>query len=103
MAGINRNDGLDLSEIRHVERIGVGSLNPNQPISEEQRDAQIAFLNRCLSESPRGYVIGQEKSTAVFEVGEHQITMQIITYHVGFTRKPRWIEDEKTRQSQETT
>jgi predicted flap endonuclease-1-like 5' DNA nuclease len=100
MAGPGRDDGLDLSEIRHVERIGVGSLNPNQPVSEEQRDAQIRFLNRCLNDMPRGKIIGREMSTAVFQVGEHQITMQLITYHVGFKRTPRWIEEEKARQAQ---
>lgn len=95
MTKLGKADDLDLSEIRHVERIAVGNLNPNQPVTEKDRENQISFLNRCLNGSPRGRMIGREISTAMYQVGEHQITMQSITYHVGFPRMPQWLEQEK--------
>ena len=92
---MNGSDGIDLSEIRYVRRVAVGSLDQNKPVSEDQRDAQIAILNRCLNDLPRGRIIGREISTAVYLEAEQRITLMITTYHVGFTRKPFWIEEEE--------
>ena len=59
---------------------------------EEIREAQ-ALLNRCLSDSPKGTIIGVEKSFAMLNLGEHQVVLQWLCYHIGFARKPFWMED----------
>lgn len=82
----------DLQDITYVKRINIGVINPNNPVSEEQQEAQISLLNRCLSEFPKGRIIGKDIAIGVFQLGEHQITLQRITYHVGFKRKPDWLQ-----------
>ncbi len=52
------------------------------------------MLNRCLSDSPKGAIIGTEKNFAVLQIGEHQVVMQWLCYHVGFPRKPGWLKDD---------
>ncbi|WP_036138000.1 hypothetical protein [Luteibacter sp. 9135] len=86
---------FDLSDIRFVKRIVVGSNNPSQMSTEEQVEEARALLNRCLSESPKGSIVGLEKSFTILQIGEHQVVLQWICYHVGFTRKPVWLGDEK--------
>ncbi len=53
----------------------------------------MALLNKCLNENPKGKIIGKDISVGVFQVGDHQITLQRTTYHVGFLRKPVWLEN----------
>lgn len=79
------------TDITYVHRIVVGNDNPEQQPDEEKYKRQIALLNRCLSESPKGKIIGQEKNFFILNIGEHQIVMQYLVYHVGFRRKPAWI------------
>ena len=86
---LNSNAVNYLGDVTYVERVSVGSSNPNSPISEEAMQAQIDLLNRCLSH--RGRIIGKDMTVGVYQMGEHQITMQKITYHVGFKRKPLWL------------
>ena len=59
------------------------------------RENQMALLNKCLNEYPKGRIIGKDISVGVFQVGDHQITLQRTTYHVGFLRKPVWMEKNK--------
>ncbi|WP_369926411.1 hypothetical protein [Xanthomonas sp. NCPPB 2632] len=86
---------FDLSDVRFVKRIVVGSNNPSQMSTEDQVEEARALLNRCLSESPKGSIVGLEKSFTILQIGEHQVVLQWICYHVGFTRKPVWLGDEK--------
>lgn len=79
------------TDITYVHRIVVGNDDPEQQPDEEMYKRQIALLNRCLSESPKGKIIGQEKNFYILNIGEHQIVMQYLVYHVGFRRKPAWI------------
>lgn len=72
-------------------RINIGNLNPNNPAAETEAAKAMEFLNRCLNDQPRGRIIGQEINFGVFKIGEHQVTLQRITYHVGFPRKPYWL------------
>ncbi len=83
-------DMFSLTDIAYVHRIVVGNNNPEQQPDEEQFQAQLAELNRCLSDSPKGKIIGQEKNFFILNIGEHQVVMQYIVYHVGFKRKPLW-------------
>lgn len=84
---------FDLSDVRFVRRIVVGSNDPGQMTSDAQIEEARALLNRCLGEAPRGHILATEKSFAVLQVGEHQVVLQWICYHVGFARKPAWMPD----------
>lgn len=86
------NAGLD--DVRFVKRINIGSINPNNPVNEEQQDAQIAYLNKCLTDFPKGRIIGKDIAVGVYQMGEHQLTLQRVTYHVGFNRKPFWMDEQ---------
>lgn len=85
---------MTLEEVGYVKRVTLGSVNPNQPLSEQAAEAQACLLNRCLKEYPRGIIIGKDVTIARFQTGPHEFTMEKITYHVGFRRKPAWEEDE---------
>ncbi|UQZ91411.1 hypothetical protein C4J81_19125 (plasmid) [Deltaproteobacteria bacterium Smac51] len=82
---------FDLSSIRYVHRMVVGTSNPNNPASEEEVSVQMELLNRCLNEVPRGSILGLEKNFSLFNLGEHQVVLQWMVYHIGFTRKPGWL------------
>jgi hypothetical protein len=84
---------LDLSEVRYVKRIVVGSDDPAHIKSPEQILEAQALLNRCLSDAPKGTIIGVEKSFVVLHVGEHQVVLQWLCYHLGFARKPMWLDE----------
>jgi len=86
--------GINQSDIVFVKRVSIGSINPNYPLTEEQLDAQMAMLNKCLQEYPKGKIIGKEVSVGIYQVGEHQLSMEKTTYHVGFNRIPKWIKEE---------
>jgi len=84
---------FDLTEVKYVKRIVVGSNDPTQMSTEAQVEQARALLNRCLTESPKGKIIGLEKSFTILQIGEHQVVLQWLSYHVGFARKPAWIAD----------
>ncbi len=83
---------FDLTDIRFVKRISVGTSNPARVLTEEEIQSAVNLLNRCLSGTPRGTIIGIEKSFRVLNIGEHQAVLQWIVYHVGFPRKPAWLD-----------
>lgn len=82
---------FDLTDVKFVKRVVVGSDNPNQMQTEAQVEEARALLNRCLTDSPRGTIIGVEKSFTILQVGEHQVVLQWLCYHVGFPRRPAWL------------
>ncbi len=84
---------VDLSDIRFVKRISVGTNNPGHVLAEEEIQQAVNLLNRCLSGPPSGTIIGIEKSFKVLTIGEHQALLQWIVYHVGFPRKPLWLDE----------
>lgn len=90
---------VNLSDLTFVKRIIVGSNNPADLKTEEHVEQAMAQLNRCLTSHPKGKIIGIEKSFALLQIGEHQVVLQWSTYHVGFPRKPSWLEDEEQRSS----
>ncbi len=91
---LNYQDSFhDLGDVTYVKRVSVGNINPNHPVTEEAMEAQMAELNQCLNSHPKGRIIGKDVSVGVYQMGEHQIIMQKITYHVGFRRKPHWLKD----------
>lgn len=84
---------LDLTEVRFVKRIVVGTDDPNKIKSPAEIEEKQALLNRCLTERPQGKIIGVEKSFIVLSIGEHQVVLQWLCYHVGFERKPNWLPE----------
>lgn len=84
---------IDISDVGFVKRIVVGSNNPADLQSEERVAEAMALLNRCLNESPKGKIVGIEKSFSILQVGEHNVVLQWLTYHVGFVRRPYWLEE----------
>lgn len=86
---INR---FQLSDMRFIKRIVVGNNNPQRMKTEEEVEADMALVNRCLSSTPRGYLLSMEKSFGLYNVGEHQIVLQYAIYHIGFERKPVYLD-----------
>lgn len=84
---------FDLSEVRYVKRIVVGSDDPGHVKTPDEILAAQELLNRCLNDAPKGVIIGVEKSFVVLHVGEHQVVLQWLCYHLGFARKPMWLDD----------
>ena len=75
----------------HEVRLRVGRVH--RQVVEGAEEAR-ALLNRCLTDSPRGSIIATEKSFTILQIGEHQVVLQWICYHVGFPRKPSWLVGE---------
>lgn len=90
---MNREEKATLTDIRYVKLVSIGSANPNNPLSEKGKEEQAALLNRCLNDYPKGMIIGKDITIGRYLVGEHELTMEKITYHIGFTRKPAWEEE----------
>ena len=88
---------IDISDVVHVKRIVVGSNNPTDLQAEEKIAQAMALVNKCLTEPPKGRILGIEKSFSILQVGEHNVVLQWLTYHVGFTRRPYWLEDQAQR------
>jgi len=83
---------FDLADVRFIKRIVVGSDDAEKMKTEEEVQKAVELLNRCLTETPKGTIIGTEKNFALLNIGEHQVVLQYVVYHVGFSRKPYWIE-----------
>ena len=86
-------NAFSLTDIRYVHRVVVGNDNPETQPDEEKYKRQLKYLNKCLNDYPKGKIIGQEKNFFLLNIGEHQVVMQYIVYHVGFERKPQWIKE----------
>jgi hypothetical protein len=84
---------FQVSNIHFIKRIVVGNDNPQNMRTEAEVEESMALVNKCLSASPRGYVLNIEKSFGLYNIGEHQIVLQYAVYHVGFERKPLWLDD----------
>lgn len=84
---------FDLTDVAFVKRITVGSRDPESLRSEDEINAAIGMLNRCLTDIPKGKILGIEKSFSLLNIGEHQVVLQAMTYHVGFPRKPAWLDE----------
>lgn len=90
------SEPFDLADITYIKRIVVGNTNPENLQDDSAIEKQMAYLNRCLSDYPKGKIVGQEKGFNILRIGEHQVVMQYIVYHVGFKRKPAWIDNPET-------
>lgn len=89
---MDKQEKKTLADIHYVKLVSVGSVNPNNPLSEQSREQQLALLNRCLNDYPKGMILAKDVTIGRYMVGEHELTMEKVTYHVGFVRKPAWEE-----------
>lgn len=89
----DRDEKMTLVDVRYIKLVPVGSVNPNNPLSEQSREEQAKLLNRCLNDYPKGILIGKDTTIGRYLLGEHELTMEKTTYHVGFPRKPAWEEE----------
>ena len=88
-----RNEKPTFADVGYVKLVTVGSVNPNNPLSEQSRQEQEKFLNRCLNDHPKGIILSKDTTIGRYMLGEHELTMENVTYHVGFPRKPAWLEE----------
>lgn len=84
---------FDLSDVSFVKRIVIGSTDPANLLSQAAIEEQTQLLNRCLNNTPKGRIIGLEKTLASVEVAGRQEALQALVYHVGFARKPHWLTE----------
>ncbi|MBO8415065.1 MAG: hypothetical protein IAB19_01625 [Proteobacteria bacterium] len=84
---------VDLTEIAYVKRFVVGSSNPEKLHDEAEIERQMQALNEALTSYPKGKIIACERSFALLSINEHQIVLQWVVYHVGFTRKPAEVRE----------
>ena len=83
---------FNLSSIQFIKRVTVGHKAPDTNYDENEIIKAQEYINRCLSESTKGYIIGIEKNFNIINLGEHQVVMQWLVYHIGFEKKPFWME-----------
>lgn len=92
---MDKREKAALTDIRYVKLVPVGSVNPNNPLSDQSKEEQAALLNRCLNDYPKGVIIGKDITVGRYMLGEHELTMEKVTYHIGFERKPPWLEERR--------
>lgn len=78
----------DLSDVRYIKRIVVGSDNPSRLLTRADIDQAMQEVNACLCGTPRGRLLCVERSFALVQIGEHQVVLQWMAYHIGFARRP---------------
>lgn len=86
-------NNFHLSNIRYLKRIVVGNDNPQSMKTEKEVEEAMDLVNRCLSSTPRGYILNVEKSFGLYNIGEHQIVLQYAVYNLGFDRRPAFLDD----------
>lgn len=89
----NREEKMTSADVKYIKLVPIGSVNPNNPLSDQSKEAQAALLNRCLNDYPKGVIIGKDTTVGRYVIGEHELVMEKVTYHVGFPRKPAWEGD----------
>lgn len=87
---MDKREKTTLADIHYIKMVSIGSINPNNPLSDQGREEQTALLNRCLTDYPKGVILGKDISIGRYMLGEHELTMEKVTYHIGFERKPAW-------------
>ena len=83
---------FSIGEVSYIQRAVVGPTRTDRLPSQDEIDAQMDFVNRCLSEG-RGQLVGTEKGLVVIQGSDQQLIVQHTVYHIGFKRKPMWIND----------
>lgn len=84
---------FQLANVRFIKRIVVGNDNPQDMKTEAEVRQAMELVNKCISTSPRGTILHIEKSFGLYNIGEHQVVLQYAVYHLGFDRKPLWLDE----------
>jgi hypothetical protein len=84
---------FDLGAVGSVGRVTVGNRDPESIRTEEEIEEAVRTLNRRLPKEPKGRILGLEKSFTLLNIGEHQVMLQYLTYHVGFPETPDGSDD----------
>lgn len=92
---MNQKEKISLMDVQYIKLVPIGSVNPNHPLSDQSREEQAALLNRCLNDYPKGKIVGKDVTIGKYQIGEHELIMEKITYHVGFPRRPVWEEEKE--------
>jgi hypothetical protein len=90
---MNEHKQHDFSEIKFIKAVTVGSVNPNVVLSDDACKSQVELVNRCLNDYPKGIIIGKDIAIGRYTIGEHELVMQKTSYHIGFVRKPAWLDE----------
>ena len=85
---------FDLTDVSYVKRILVGNNDPENMRTEAEIQSAANLLNQCLTDTPKGRIIGIEKTFNILNIGEHQVILQSLIYHIGFPRKPYWLTED---------
>ncbi|PVZ72047.1 hypothetical protein [Pelagibaculum spongiae] len=88
-----------IGEVSFIQRAVVGPTRTDRIPAQSEIDAQMDFINRCLSEG-RGQLVGTEKGLVVIQRSDQQIIVQHTVYHIGFKRKPIWVDEGPKKPSQ---
>lgn len=83
---------VDLATIRYVKRIEPGWGEDGKPRTAEDAERVTQLLNRCLMDLPRGQILEIEKTTGTYKSGETEHVAQRLVYHIGWVRKPAWLD-----------
>jgi len=87
-------EGFDLTGVGFIKRISLGNIDVQAAAAEPSNEKAMDLLNRCLEDYPKGRIIGREMSFDVLTTKSgHQVVLEKVTYHVGFARRPSWLED----------
>jgi len=74
-----------LYDVKYIERIVIGNNDTSHLKSDDEIKLDMDKLNEYLKKG--GKIIGQEKNFNIYQIGEHQIVLQYIVYHIGSKRK----------------
>ena len=83
----------DTPDITFVKRIVLGSRDAENQRGEEEIVRSLDLLNRCLRETPKGRIIGIDRSFSIVSIHGHHVVLECVAYHVGFPRVPAWLND----------
>lgn len=95
-----KSENINLAEISFVKLVPVGHIN--KPTSVKEMNEQMKFLNKCLEELPKGRIIGKNVSTFMFTYEDLPGRYEQVTYHIGWKRKPYWLEEEEMKNTAES-
>jgi hypothetical protein len=92
-----RHVGEDLTSVGFVHHVTFGNLDTTalDPASHENHFAdRFDHLNECLEKG--GRIIGRTSAAGVVRAGannEYELLLQRITFIIGFSREPYWLEE----------
>lgn len=75
-----------LFDIKYIDRIIIGNNDPTKMKTENEINNDLNKLNDALKKG--GKIIAQDKSFTIYQIGEHQVVLQYVSYHIGYKKKP---------------